>query len=126
MRATRAKDVFMRQRALRAYVLTCQRALHAYVLTCQRALRAYVLTCQRALRAYVLKCQGALRAYWQLALCAHVQKVSTGLFFIISSFFFLKKSSILEFAVIIELFVTLSSSKARSKMLECSSTYARA
>ena len=50
------------------------------VLTGQRALRAYVLTCQGALRAYVLKCQRALRTNWQLALCAHVQKVSAGLF----------------------------------------------
>ena len=51
------------------------------MLTYQRALRAYVLTCQCALRAYVLTCQRALRANWQLALRAHVQKVSTGLFF---------------------------------------------
>ena len=58
------------------------------MLTGQRALRAYVLTCQGALRVYVLKCQRALRTNWQLALCAHVQKISTGLFFIISSFFF--------------------------------------
>ena len=90
------------QRALRAYVPTCLACLRAYVLTCsranvpcvltsQRALRAYVLKCQHALRAYVLKYQRALCAYWQLALCAHVQKVSTGLFglfIIISSFFF--------------------------------------
>ena len=69
-------------------VLTCSRALRANVPTCQRALRAYVLTCQHALRAYVLKCQSALCANGQLALCAHLQKVSTGLFFIISSFFF--------------------------------------
>ena len=77
MRATRAKNV-----------LTCQRVLRAYVLMCQRALRVYVLMCQRALRTYVLKCQRALRANGKLALCAHVQKASAGLFFIISSFFF--------------------------------------
>ena len=79
------------QRALRAYVLTCSRANVPCVLTSQRALRAYVLKCQHALRAYVLKYQRALCAYWQLALCAHVQKVSTGLFvlfIIISSFLF--------------------------------------
>ena len=47
-----------------------------------RALRAkIVLTYQRALRASVLTCQRALRANWQLALRAHVQKVSTGLLF---------------------------------------------
>ena len=58
------------------------RALGAkIVLTYQRALRAYVFTCQRALRASVLTCQRALRANWQLALRAHVQKVSTGLLF---------------------------------------------
>ena len=102
LRATRAKNVLTCQRALRAYLPTCLTCLRAHVPTClaclranvscvltrQRALRAYMLTCQRALRAYVLKCQRALRANWQLALCAHVQKVSTGLFFIISSFFF--------------------------------------
>ena len=76
------------QRALRVYVLTCQRVLSVYVLTCQPALRAYVLMCQPALRAYVLKCQRALRTNWQIALCAYVQKGSTGIFFIISSFFF--------------------------------------
>ena len=70
------------QRALRAYVLTCQRALRVYVLTCQGALRAWVLTCQGALRAYVLTCQCALRTNWHLALRVHVQKVSTGLFFL--------------------------------------------
>ena len=66
MRATRAKKV-----------LTCQCALRAYVLTCQHVLRADVLMSQRALRAYMLTCQRALYAIWQLALCAHVQKVST-------------------------------------------------
>ena len=36
---------FAKLRALRAKnVLVCQRALRAYVLTCQRALRDYVLT----------------------------------------------------------------------------------
>ena len=103
LRATHDKNMLTCQRALRAYVLTCQRVLRAYVLTCQRALRAYVLTCQRVLHAYVLTCQRALRAYvlkcrhalhanWQLALCAHIQKESTSLFFIISSFFFLYHS----------------------------------
>ena len=43
LRALRAINVLVNQRALRAYVLTCQRALRAYVLTCLRALRAYVL-----------------------------------------------------------------------------------
>ena len=99
LHATYSKNMLTCQRALcayvltcqcvlRAYVLTCQCALRAYVLTCQGALRACVLTCQHALRAYVLKCQHALRANLQLALCAHVQEVSSGLFFIISSFFF--------------------------------------
>ena len=57
--------------------------------TCSRANVPCVLTFSRALRAYVLKCQRALRANWQLALCAHVQKVSTGLFFVSSGFFLL-------------------------------------
>ena len=61
-------------------VLTCLRVNVPCVLTCPRALRAYVLMCQRALRVYVLKWQRALRANGQLALCAHVQKVSAGLF----------------------------------------------
>ena len=85
LRATCAKNMLTCQRALCAYELTCQRVLRAYVPTYQRAC---VLTCSRALRPYVLKCQRALRANWQLALCAHVQKISTGPFFIISSLFF--------------------------------------
>ena len=60
--------------------LKCQLALRAYVLTCQRVLRTYGLTCQHALRGYVLTCQRALRANWQLALRAHVQKVSKSTF----------------------------------------------
>ena len=108
--ATRAKNVLTCQRVLRAYVLTCQRALRAYVLTCQRALRAYVLTRQRVLRAYLLKCQRALRTNWQLALCAHVQKVSTGLLFIISSFFFCKYKKCLgnpKYLIVLSDFVSI-------------------
>ena len=48
LRALRAKNVLMCQRALRAYMLTSQRVLRAHVHTCQHVLRAYVFTCERA------------------------------------------------------------------------------
>ena len=51
------------------------------VLMCQLALLFYVLACQRTLHAYMLTCHDALRANWQRTLLAHVQKVSTCLFF---------------------------------------------
>ena len=59
LRALRAKNVLMCQRALRAYMLTSQRVLRAHVHTCQHVLRANVFSCQRALRAYVFTCERA-------------------------------------------------------------------
>ena len=106
-------------------------------------------TCSRVLRAYVLTCLACLRANWQLVFCAHVQKVSTGLFSIhqlikekLHPRFCSNPRHILDLELHdsfnqaarygsrtyatskIELFVTLSS-KVRPKLLECSSAYPR-
>ena len=69
---------------LRAHMPTCLACLCAHVPTCLACLLAHVPTCPTCSHAnvpYVLTCQPSLRTNWKLALRAHLQKVSTGLFF---------------------------------------------
>ena len=59
-------------------MLMCSRANVSCVFTCSCVNMPWVLTCSHDNVPWLLTCQRALRTNWQLALHAHVQKVSTG------------------------------------------------
>ena len=102
---------------------TCSRAkcLRGHVPTCLACWRVHVPTCLACLSAQVPTCLASLLA--TCLVCSCTESINRPVFhhFV---FLFFKEKLDPGFTVIIELFVTLSS-KTRSKMLECSSTYPR-